>query len=76
VIVMAPLTEELRALEGQRVCVALVGGIRIDDCSLVSAGRGRTGTVWVFVNGNDVFIPLDDLVAVWEAAPLGGRFAA
>ena len=58
----------VRALEGRRVCVALCGGDRIDDCQLVSAGRASTATLWVFSNGADLFLPLDDVIAVWEAA--------
>ena len=57
----------VRALEGQWVCVALRGGDRIDDCQLVSAGRASTGTLWVFSNGADLFLPVDDVIAVWEA---------
>jgi hypothetical protein len=59
---------ELGKFEGRRVSMALSDGSRIDDCSLVSAGRGRADTVWVFVNGDDVFISLADVVEVWEAA--------
>ncbi|MGH9277972.1 MAG: hypothetical protein ACRD12_07685 [Acidimicrobiales bacterium] len=59
---------ELRMLEGRRVGLALRGDHRIDDCQLVSAGRGRVRTVWVFTNGADVFVPVDDVVDLWEAA--------
>ena len=68
--------KDLRKFEGQQVCLALADGSRIDDCSLVSAGRGRADTVWVFVNGIDTFIRLADVVAVWEAASRRGRPAA
>jgi hypothetical protein len=64
---MAQAVEELRKFEGRQVSVAVADGSRIDDCSLVSAGRGRADTVWVFVNGGDIFIRLADVVAVWEA---------
>ena len=66
---MAERIKDLRNLEGRQVCLALADGSRIDDCSLVSAGRGSTGTVWVFTNGIDAFIQLADIVAAWEAAP-------
>lgn len=62
------LTQELEALEGRRVGLAVRGGHRIDDCQLVSAGRGRTRTLWVFADGADTFVPLDDVVDLWEAA--------
>lgn len=59
---------KLRALEGHRVGLAVRGGRRIDDCQLVSAGRGPARTLWVFAGGTDAFVPLDDVVDVWEAA--------
>ncbi|MGH9229728.1 MAG: hypothetical protein ACRD07_13575 [Acidimicrobiales bacterium] len=66
---MSPhLIEQLDALEGRRVGLAVRGGDRIDDCRIVSAGRGRVRTLWVFVNGADTFVPVDDVVDVWEAA--------
>jgi len=58
----------LRSLEGQLVCVALASGGRIDDCQLVSAGRGSAATMWVFTNGTDAFLPHDEIVDLWEAA--------
>jgi hypothetical protein len=57
-----------RSLEGRRVGVALTGGTRLDDCQLVSAGRG--GKLWLFDNGCDVFVSLADVIAVWEVEPL------
>jgi hypothetical protein len=72
---MAARIEELRTFEGQQVCLALADGSRIDDCSLVSAGRGPGMTIWVFVNGVDAFVQPADIVAVWEA-PHRGRSAA
>lgn len=60
--------QDLRALEGRRVGLAVRGGHRIDDCQLVSAGRGRMRTLWVFANGADTFVPIDDVMDLWEAA--------
>jgi hypothetical protein len=73
---MAQRIEAFRRLEGQQVCMALTDGSRIDDCSLVSAGRGRARTIWVYVDGIDAFLQLADVVAVWEAVPGRGRSAA
>ena len=56
----------LRRFEGHSVHLALADGSRIDDVSLVSAG---SRTVWVFFNGEDTFIPLRDVIDVWEAPP-------
>jgi hypothetical protein len=60
--------QELKALEGRRVGIAVRGGVRIDECELISAGRGRARTLWVFAEGNDAFVPIDDVIDVWEAA--------
>jgi hypothetical protein len=60
---------ELRALEGHHVSLALLDGSRIDDCQLVSACRNRAGTVWLFTGGIDTFVPLREIVDLWE--PLG-----
>lgn len=57
---------ELRLLEGRQVSVALADGSRIDDCQLVSAGRPGVQTLWVFCNGADTFVPLPDVLEVWE----------
>jgi hypothetical protein len=60
--------EAMRGLEGSRVSVALSGGDRLDDCQLVSAPRGRGRSVWLFDGGIDVFVPVSDIVALWESA--------
>ena len=60
--------QRLRSLEGRRVGLAVRGGGRIDDGQLVSAGRDGVRTVWVFVDGVDTFVPLDDVIDLWEAA--------
>jgi hypothetical protein len=59
---------QLRTLEGRRVGVAIRGGQRLDDCQLVSAGRGPVATLWIFVDGTDTFVPVDDVLDLWEAA--------
>jgi hypothetical protein len=60
--------QRLRALEGRRVGLAVRGGGRIDDGQLVSAGRQGIRTLWVFVDGVDTFVPVDDVIDLWEAA--------
>jgi hypothetical protein len=57
---------EMRSLEGRQVGVALADGSRIDDAQLVSAGRNGVRTLWVFTNGADAFVPVPDVVDVWE----------
>jgi len=58
---------DLRGLEGRQVCLALIDGSRIDDATLVSAGRGHTNTLWLFDSGNDVFVPIADVRQGWES---------
>lgn len=60
--------QRLRALEGRRIGLSVRGGRRLDDCQLVSAGRHGVRSVWVFVDGVDTFVPVDDVVDLWEAA--------
>src|SRR4051812_44801022 len=57
----------LKSMEGTQVNVALLNGERIDDCQLVSSGRRRLGSLWLFSNGEDVFVPLSEVLDVWEA---------
>jgi len=58
--------EATRQLEGSQVSVALRGGGRLDDCQLVSAPRGQSRMVWLFDGLMDIFVPVTDIVAVWE----------
>lgn len=57
--------QDMRRLEGRAVNLALADGTRIDDASLVSA---RGSTLWIFRNGADTFVPVGDVVDVWESA--------
>jgi hypothetical protein len=59
----------ISSLEGRQVNVALRDGSRIDDCQLVSAGRRGAQTVWLFMNGMDVFLPVAAIADCWEAVP-------
>jgi hypothetical protein len=64
-------SSSLHVLEGRQVSVALRDGCRIDDCQLVSAPRAHTETVWLFSNGDDLFVSVGDVVDVWEVACSG-----
>ena len=61
------VTHLIGHLEGHRVNLALIDGSRLDDCELVSAGHGAP-TLWLFVNGSDVFVPVGEVTDAWEAA--------
>jgi hypothetical protein len=56
----------LRELEGRRVSLALADGSRLDDVTLVSSGRGRGSTLWLYANGADAFVSRADVVDAWE----------
>ena len=55
-----------RHLEGRRVGVALADGSRLDDCQLISAGRHGAASLWLYSNGADTFVTLQDVTDVWE----------
>jgi hypothetical protein len=61
------VTSLIGHLEGRRVNLALLDGSRLDDCELISAGRGAP-TLWLFVNGGDLFVPVAEVTDAWEAA--------
>ena len=62
---------QLRRLEGAGVHIALTDGSRLDDVNLVST-RGRN--LWIFDGGEDIFVPLTDVIDFWPAD--GARSAA
>ena len=56
---------QLRMLEGRQVSIALRNGSRIDNCQLVSSGRTYVPHIWLFSNGADTFVPLEEVVDLW-----------
>jgi hypothetical protein len=60
---------QLRSLEGHCVSLALKDGSRIDNGLLISGGRNRARTLWLFAGGSDTFVALDEIVDLWEASP-------
>jgi hypothetical protein len=50
------------------VSVTLKDGTRLPACTLVSAGRGRTGSLWLVVDGLDTFVAVDDVGEIVDAA--------
>lgn len=61
------LLRKFRRLEGQNVHLCLADGSRLDDVSLVSV---RSRTIWVFGNGEDAFVRVEEVRDFWEAQPL------
>jgi hypothetical protein len=64
-----------KSLDGRRVSLALRDGSRIDDSHLISAGRQGARGLWLFTNGVDTFVALEDVVDLWEAAAQCSRAA-
>jgi hypothetical protein len=58
---------QIKALEGHQVSLSLRDGSRLDDCQLVSTGRNQVSTLWLFGRGTDTFIPLDQVIDLWES---------
>ena len=61
---VADQRRSLPGLEGRSVHISLAGGTRLDEVALVSA---RRSTLWIFVNGEDRFVPFDQVIDIWEA---------
>ena len=56
--------DELRRLAGRGVHLALADGSRLDDVPLVSVTGDR---VWVFLEGEEAFLPVGRVIDFWEA---------
>ena len=57
---------QLRRLEGRQVSLTMYDGSYIRNALLVSACGGRSRTVWLDVDGIDVFIATSTLREAWE----------
>lgn len=68
-------TSWLHPLEGRQVSVTLRDGSRLDDSQLVSASRPGGRTVWLFLDGMDIFLPVAAIAACREATPTVQRVA-
>ena len=64
---MSPqMLRSFRQLEGRHVSVSLGDGSRLDDCELVSAGRGTAATLWLHDGLDDRMVAAADVVDLWE----------
>ena len=64
---MSPNTlRSFRQLEGRHVSVSLRDGSRLDDCELVSSGRGHAATIWLHDGSDDRMVKAADVVDLWE----------
>ena len=66
----------LRKLEGREVDVKLRDGRTFELCELVSRGRRRVPTLWLVVDGADVFVPTDAVVVLAASEPGSDHEAA
>ena len=58
----------LRHLEGHRVTLVLADGSRLDEVIIVSCGRNRATTLWLDVDGIDVFVSRSQVLEAFEPA--------
>ncbi len=71
--------DEVLAFQGHHVSVALANHARLDDAILEGVVEGPQ--VWLHLDGQDVFVAVQDVVEVWEPTrvardhygPNGGR---
>ena len=64
---MSPrMLRSIRHLEGHHVSVSLCDGSRLDDCELVSTGRGRSATLWLHDGQDDRMVAAADVIDLWE----------
>jgi hypothetical protein len=59
----------LRSFEGDQVDVTLHDGGTFVDCLLVSGGRRGVPTLWLVVDGDDLFVPTDAVLALAASRP-------
>jgi hypothetical protein len=56
----------MRDMEGHRVSLTLADGSTFNDVILVSAGRGGVSSLWLDVEGMDVFVNHALVLDTWE----------
>ncbi len=54
----------LRDFEGHTVSLDLADGSRIERATVVSSGRGAAASVWIDMDGRDVFLARTQIVGV------------
>ena len=56
------------ARDGSRPATATPHPRDLDDCALISAGRGGDDRLWLYCNGSDTFVSRAEVTDVWEVA--------
>jgi hypothetical protein len=54
-----------RDLEGHGVSLVLADGSRLDNVTVVSAGRGQVTSLWLDVGGMDLFVHQSQVIDAW-----------
>ena len=67
------ITDVIGCLEGHHVEVTLADGSQIADCELVSAGHRGVESLWVCIDGTDMFVPLVEVTEVREVLSSAAR---
>jgi len=57
---------QLRTLEGRRVSLSLTNGSQLDSVEVISAGRGGLSSLWLEVDGIDLFVEKAEILAIHE----------
>ena len=57
---------QLRTLEGHRVSLSLTNGSQLDSVEVISAGRGGLSSLWLEVDGIDLFVEKAEILAIHE----------
>jgi hypothetical protein len=60
----APL--RLRDLEGRRVNLSLTNGSQLESVEVVSAGHGGLSSLWLELDGTDLFIEKAEILNIYE----------
>jgi hypothetical protein len=60
-------TRTLHELEGRHANIQLSDGSQVQG-TVISYGRGQVSTVWLEVDGTDLFIPRDTVMSAWGQA--------
>jgi len=60
-------TKPLHELEGRHANIQLSDGSQVQG-TLISYGRGQVSTVWLEVDGTDLFLLRDTVISAWGQA--------
>lgn len=56
----------LHELQGRALCFAFADGSRVDGATLVSVSTSVLHTAWICADGEDLLVPLGEILDYWE----------